>query len=263
MVRISSKTGGTFTIDELADPDRPGNSGAEVNPEDDGPTDKHFYGPAFRITAPEAVETSDEPRRAAYTVVFTLDGATNLVDPNELARQSSPNPLLVTDRNSGCSADSASRNAKVKTLANGDAQITYTINCGTSTWHFYNPGWGVRGGEFFGSFASSLDTVLKARALPFSLWCVLKCSSTVVLSIDPKSARKLKIKGTLATVKTAFGERFEGEAPLSAKVRKALGRAKQITIRYKATAVGPAKQVETKTGKVTLKADPDEADQIR
>jgi hypothetical protein len=241
VVKVTSEKGGKIHIDETKNPERPGaDPDAEENPEDDGPKDKHWYGPAFTIYPPGLV-----------TVVFTIDGDTDLVDPTEGRKllEFGQNPAGVTS----CSI------ANRRVLANGDTRLTLT--CRGGTFNFYNPGWGVRGGEYFGSFNSSLDTVRKQGYLDMGFWCVLKCKRTITASIAPKSARKLNLKSsTLATVHTEFGKAFNQRIPLSAKVRRALGRPKQITIVLRAKAVGPDGQVLKKTGKVLLKADPDESD---
>jgi hypothetical protein len=244
VVKVTSEKGGKIHVDETKNPDRPGaDPDEEPNPEDDGPKDKHWYGPAFTIYSYGSL----------VTVVFTIDGDTDLVDPDEGRKllENGQNPNGV----SSCSI------AKRRVLANGDTRLSLTCR-GGGTFNFYNPGWGVRGGEYFGSYGgSSLDSVRKQGYLNMGFWCVLKCKRTITASIAPESARKLNLKSsTLATVHTAFGKAFNQRIPLSAKVRRALGRPKQITIVLHAKAVGPDGQVIKKTGKVLLKADPDESD---
>ena len=53
VVSVKAEKGGKLTIDEIAKPERPGKDPhAEDNPEDDGPKDKNWYGPAFTIFPP-------------------------------------------------------------------------------------------------------------------------------------------------------------------------------------------------------------------
>ena len=62
------------------------------------------------------------------------------------------------------------------------------------TFHFYNPGWGVRGGENFGTFDGDLKRVLDAGSIYFGFRCTLVCSRAVSASIARKSAKKLGLK---------------------------------------------------------------------
>lgn len=267
-MKVISEKGGKLWIDEIANPDRPGEAVScddepdnpdceETNPEDDRSKKKNWYGPGIRVTPSEG--------SGKTTVVFTIDGETDLIDPTERRRSLEENPAGVSPR---CSP--RARRLKVKYLANGDTQITQQlVACGRDTpvFHFYNSPWQVRLGEFFGSFTSDLRGVLEARAIPFGLYCVLECSRTLSASIAKASAKKLGLKSNnLGTVRTKFGEEWDRRFPLSRSVRRAFSKIArtggQITVNFQAKAVGPDGQVFRRGFSSRLKAE-DESDSFR
>jgi hypothetical protein len=250
-VSVEAEKGGKVYIDEIKGADRPGDDpDAEVNPEDDSPKDKNWYGPQMRIVP---------PREGQFLkIVFTIDHASDLADHRYREYRLADDPV----RRPGV----FERSKKVRYRSNGDTQITYRLEFADAgapvTFDFYNPGWGVLGGENFGDYGSSLDTVLKQGYIDFSFLCVQKCARTITASINEASAEKLGINNTLKVVHTDYGKDFNRRVPLSRKVRRALGRAAQITIIFHAKAVGPNGQVLKKGFKMRLKRDEDESDSI-
>jgi hypothetical protein len=258
VVTVTSESGGKLTVDEFANPDRPGvDPDAEVNPEDDSPKDKHWFGSAFRIyPAPVARDPEGDPDAAAgtvTTVVFRIDGDTLKIDPTAFKRMLSGREFPRTEKACG---EAGTR----RVLAGGDIQLTFKDVCTGNTFHFYNPGWGVRGGEYFGSFGGDLKRAVEAGNISFGLYCILECERTVIGTIAKKSARKLGLKSAvLGRVHTDPGEEYDGQFPLSAKVRKAFKRITrkggQITISFQAKAVGPGGQVFKKSNSARFKAE--------
>jgi hypothetical protein len=261
VVKVISEKGGKLWIDEIANPDRPGEPVScdddpgnpeceETNPEDDRSKKKNWYGPAIRVTPSQG--------SGRTTIIFTIDGDTDLVDPSERARSLEENPAGISPSCSG-----SVRKLKLKYLPNGDTQITQQlVVCGRNmpVFHFYNPPWQVRLGEFFGSFTEDLRGVLASGYIPFGLYCMLECKRTLSASIAPKSAKKLGLRsGDLGTVRTKFGEEWDRKFRLSRKVRRAFRRIArsggQINIKWRAKAVGPAGQVFKRGFSSRLKAE--------
>ena len=259
VVKAISEKGGTLWIDEISNPDRPGEAGncdggpdagcEEFNPEDDAPTDRHWYGPAIQVWSSRG--------SGRLTVVYTIHGGADLVDPRERVRTLDKNPARAKCGASG---------SKVKHLANGDTRITLPLqycegdNVAPPVANFYNPSWHVRLGESFGAFSNDLKGAVGAGYINFGLHCVLKCTRTLSASIAAKSAKKLGLKsGNLGTVKTSFGEEWNYRYPLSTKVRRAFRRITrnggQITINFRAKAVGPNDQVFKKRTSIKMKAE--------
>ena len=124
--------------------------------------------------------------------------------------------------------------SKVKYLANGDTRITLPLQ----------------------------------YCVNFGLHCVLKCTRTLSASIAKESAEKLVLKsGNLGTVKTSFGEEWNYRYPLSTKVRRAFRRITrnggQITVNFRAKAVGPNDQVFKKRTSIHERAFANRGDWIR
>jgi hypothetical protein len=266
VVSVKAEKGGKITIDQIPNPDRPGaDPDAQENPEDDGPKDKNWYGPAIRISPPAGPDTDDPDSapRQQITLALRLDAGTDLIDPTEWRRLLSNGeyPRLMADRFACFNARSL-RFGK-RTVAGGDTVITFKFACASDrpfTLHFYNPGWGVRGGESFGSSGGDLARAVDQRAIYFGLACTLKCSRTITGSISRESARKLGLKSNvLGRVRTDRGESYNGKFPLNATVRRAFKKivrsGGQITVSFRAKAVGPDGQVFKKGDSARLKAE--------
>jgi hypothetical protein len=272
VVSVKAETGGKLIVDEIANPDRPGDAvscddsgGAEGcvedNPEDETPKDKHWYGPAIRMYMPDA--GGGKAPRQVITVVFRIDGATDM--------RETPHPEIqhVIDGFNGSHSGACfpGKVGSARHLPNGDTEIINYFKCnatGPLTFQFYNQGWGGIGRESFGSYAQSLNDELDNGRLSFGFACNLKCSKTITASIAQKSAKALGLKSNvIGSVHTEPGEDYNG-VPLSAKVRKALRKITRkggrLTILFEAKAVGPGGQVVKKHQTVRLKADAEEND---
>lgn len=272
VVSLKAENGGEITIDEIPDPERPAPDPRANNIENDAPKDRHWYGPAIRIFPPDSPDKSDpeyDPDAAksqVLTIVFRIDGSTDTVHPDEwrllLGRTS---PQLETD----AYCPSVSGHPTSRSLPGGDTQLTFKLKCRASphtlTFHFNNPGWGVRGGEYFGAYNGS---PVAPEGVFFGFHCILECSRTVTASISRKSAKKLGLKSNiLAAVHTDRGEKYDPFLPFKAKARKALKRIARkgggtITISFQAKAVGPDGQVFKKSISPRLKLEKTEEEDL-
>jgi hypothetical protein len=258
VVKVTSEKGGTLYIDEIPDPDRPGEDpDAEVNPEDEGSKTKLWYGPAIRITHPPYASGGNA------TFVFRIHSGSDLQGGEPW--RNFKNPVLTGPEGRSCDYES-----KVRYLANDDTELTVIPVCSNPTFNFYNSPWGWSAGccvyvDYGQNIA--LDEILDRGYIRASIECHQKCARTGTATIAKKTAKKLHLKSTTigtghtdldATMRNK--DQYKGlsfEIKLTDKARKALRRASRITVNFELKAVGTKGQVLKKTIKQTYEISPE------
>ena len=270
-VKVTLEKGGKVYLDKIKNPDRPPRNPEAYNPENPGSKITNFYGPAIQYQVVTDVAQT-------VTVTYTIHPEADQIDGrerNNLARQPGVNPIF--ERNEGTEEDwecgASSRRQGVHYRANGDLELKVRFRCiprsGPIRAHFYNQGWGINNEGTGPGFDTSLSRVLDQGYLDTTIYCSLKCSRSAKATISPATAKALGLKsGTLAedrsgprvTLKDEFDparKAAELQLRLSKKVRRALKRAKQITVSFHMKAVGPDGQVWKRTEKLKFKMEDD------
>jgi hypothetical protein len=255
---------GNVYLDLIPDPDRPGADQDEEGQERGG---KDWFGPGIRLSNEYDPSRPNENQWFLVEYVFHPDV--------NLSRQGMPSLQRAgTGTKSPCDGDPAFRpqprdwKSDAKFLKNGNVVYTTFFNyCPyfSDTTHFYNPPWGVNRKNTgvagpVPNEAATLSDAANKGFLRAHIDCSLICERSATATIAPATARALKLKSNVLG-KGACPRIFDVlqadcmKIHLSKKARKALRRAKQITVTVKWKAVGPDGQVAKGTDKLVLKAD--------
>jgi hypothetical protein len=273
---------GTVYLDRIYNPDRPG---ADQDEEGQEAGDKQWFGPAIRLSnAYDASRPTD--RRQWFRMEYVFHHDVNL--------SATGTPSVQQDfRDNSCNATAPAmpkgwpRTVAPKYRKNGDVvYTTYVAACPffAYTAHWFNKRWGVNRQNSgaagpIENEPSTLSDVAGKGYLRAFIDCNLICRRSAVATIAPATAKALGLqsnvigKGGPTAPRNNPGEpecphsfkfdQSEG-APqdsclrvnVSKAARRALRRARQVTVTVKWKAVGPkAGQVARGSSKVVFKAD--------